>query len=147
MKQKALFLMLCISFIAITLQSDSKKELVTDITKAPLYGNEAGAEEHMLVTKDLTGDPGFYMGHARFQPGAIVPEHVHKTEMEAVYVISGNAKMTIGKQTYEIGPGFAIYVPPDTPHSLTNDGKVPVEVIHMYAPGGPEERFKLWKRK
>jgi quercetin dioxygenase-like cupin family protein len=133
--------------LTVLASADTKKELVTTTMRAPAYVNPAGNfEERMLIRKENTGDPSFYMGRGIFQPGAEVPEHVHSNELEAVYVISGTGKVTIGKQSYDIGPGSAVYVPPNTPHSFTNNGKEPVEVIHMYSPGGPEERFKSWKR-
>ena len=149
MKRNVLLITVLVSLVVVYAgHSDSKKEFVTQESKAPAYVNEAGAiQEQMLITKDVTGDPGFYMGRAVFQPGATIPEHIHKEELEAIYMVKGNGKMTIGTNSYELRPGFSVYVPPNTPHSFTNNGKEEVEVIHMYAPGGPEDRFKSWKRR
>jgi quercetin dioxygenase-like cupin family protein len=146
MKPKTLLLvggmLLMLAFAA---GSNAKRELVTDLSKSSIYINDTGnIKEQMLIHKDVTGDPTFYMGRVEFQPGAAVAEHVHPLELEAVYVLSGTGRMTIREQSFDIKPGSAVYVPPNTPHSFTNTGKEVVEVIHTYAPGGPEERFKSW---
>jgi mannose-6-phosphate isomerase-like protein (cupin superfamily) len=49
--------------------------------------------------------------------GGAVHPHSHPTT-EFYYVTSGYARMTIGDETREIGPGDLVLIPPDVIHSI-----------------------------
>jgi mannose-6-phosphate isomerase-like protein (cupin superfamily) len=49
--------------------------------------------------------------------GGAVHPHRHPTT-EFYYVTSGYARMTIGSETREIGPGDLVLIPPDVMHSI-----------------------------
>lgn len=42
--------------------------------------------------------------------------HRHPTMYEVYYFLEGSATYTVGDQTWEVGPGDLLVVPPDTPH-------------------------------
>ena len=49
--------------------------------------------------------------------------------IEHGYVISGQLGVTVGFDTYELGPGDSISFDSTTPHRLSNIGRAPVEAI------------------
>lgn len=63
--------------------------------------------------------------------GSSVPgEHLTRhSGTEYGYIISGTLDVSLGFETYRIGPGDSISFDSATPHRLTNNGDVPVEAI------------------
>jgi TonB family protein len=73
--------------------------------------------------------------------GAAVPEHVHAKEAELLFILAGKGQMTVDGQTYPVEPRMAIHVPAGARHAFTA-GDAEVRAIQLYAPSGPEQRFK-----
>ena len=66
-----------------------------------------------------------------YPPGLSVHVHVHDGEDEMFYVLAGELSGTCGDDTWTAGPGSFVFVPRDTPHSLTvtSDGPATALVI------------------
>ena len=75
--------------------------------------------------------------------GAAIPSHKHAHEDEELFFISGRSTTTVGKTAYETAPGDAMRIPANAAHTM----KVtePLKTIQIYAPAGPEQRFKKEK--
>lgn len=70
------------------------------------------------------------VGHHAFEPGITHDLHTHDTWEQFYFVISGNAKITVGEETRVVGPGASAYVPPGMPHSFEPaDGPLELLVI------------------
>lgn len=63
--------------------------------------------------------------------GSSVPDEqlTRHSGTEYGYIISGTLDVSLGFETYRIGPGDSISFDSATPHRLTNNGDVPVEAI------------------
>jgi quercetin dioxygenase-like cupin family protein len=72
--------------------------------------------------------------------GATVTSHKHASQDELIFFVSGNSETTVGKQTFATAPGDALRIAANAPHSLKVSEKL--HAIQVYAPGGPEQRFK-----
>jgi quercetin dioxygenase-like cupin family protein len=72
--------------------------------------------------------------------GAKVPPHKHDTSDELIYVISGRGTTTVAGKPVATTPGAQLRVPAGVEHSLAVDEKL--TTVQIYAPGGPEQRFK-----
>lgn len=72
--------------------------------------------------------------------GAAVPPHKHEGSDELIYVISGRSSATIDGRMQKSGPGDQLRMPAGVEHSVTVDEKL--IAVQVYAPGGPEQRFK-----
>ncbi|MCU1282747.1 MAG: Cupin 2 conserved barrel domain protein, partial [bacterium] len=72
--------------------------------------------------------------------GATMTVHKHQAQDEELFFVSGRTTTTVGKQAFDTAAGDALRIPSNTTHAL----KVvePVRAIQIYAPGGPEQRFK-----
>ena len=49
--------------------------------------------------------------------GGIVPEHQHHHEQISL-MISGKLEFTVGNEKQIVGPGEAVHIPPNVPHSV-----------------------------
>jgi quercetin dioxygenase-like cupin family protein len=86
-----------------------------------------------------------------YPPGLSVHVHVHDGEDEMFYVLAGELSGTCGDDTWTARPGSFVFVPRDTPHSLTvtSDGPATALVItgpprldrQIVARGEPVQRF------
>lgn len=72
--------------------------------------------------------------------GTTIATHKHATQDEELYFLDGKSSATVGKATYETAPGDALRVPAGAPHAMKVVEKV--RAIQVYAPAGPEQRFK-----
>jgi quercetin dioxygenase-like cupin family protein len=57
------------------------------------------------------------LGVLRYKAGEGAKTHAHPHE-QILLLLSGRARATIGDDVREIGPGIAVHIPPDVPHSL-----------------------------
>ena len=78
-------------------------------------------------------------------PGAAIPEHAHEGSDELLLIEEGSGEMTLGAERITVGPGQAIRIPKGVKHSFKHTGKGPLRATQVYAPPGPEQRFKKWK--
>ena len=77
--------------------------------------------------------------HATFPPGTFVPPHVHPTQDEFVYVLSGRLDLDLGPETQQAAPGDLIRLPMGVPHGLFNRSGSLIQCLFWVAPTG-----RLW---
>ena len=102
-----------------------------------------------LVDVSLLSAGASALDHLVARPGAVVPEHVHETSDELIYVISGRALMTLeGHGEFEVSAGMGVLIPRGRKHSMQVPASAgePLVAIQVYAPAGPEERFRAGVR-
>ena len=91
---------------------------------------EEGAEKawiKWLISKD-DGAPNFSMRLFELEPGGRTPLHDHPWEHE-VFILDGKCKLILGEDEKVIGPGYAVYVPPNLKHSFINVGEGKLKFI------------------
>lgn len=84
--------------------------------------SECGAEKvniRWLITKE-DGAKHFAMRCFEMAPGGHSPHHSHKWEHE-VFILNGECSVICGDQRKKVGPGFAVFIPPDTMHHFRNE--------------------------
>ncbi len=69
-----------------------------------------------------------------YPPGLSVHVHIHEGEDEMFYVLSGELTGTCGDQTWTAQPGSFVFVPRDTPHSLTVTSAAPATALVITGP-------------
>jgi quercetin dioxygenase-like cupin family protein len=74
------------------------------------------------------------------EPRVAIPPHKHQSEDEVLFMLAGKTSTTVGKQTFETAPGDVMRIPANTTHSM-KVGEA-LRAIQVYAPAGPEQRFK-----
>ena len=73
--------------------------------------------------------------------GVAAPYHVHSSEDEIFFVISGSALFWSGDKEYELHEGGIVFLPRDIPHSyrVTSDS---ADFLVLATPGGMEGMFR-----
>ena len=83
---------------------------------------ECGAEKtkvRWLITKD-DGAAHFAMRIFEMAPGGHSPHHSHKWEHE-VFILDGECSVVCGDQRRKVGPGYVVFIPPNTVHHFRNE--------------------------
>ena len=57
-----------------------------------------------------------------YSPGGTHHAHQHPDAEQAYYILEGKARVRLGDQTYEAGPGTVCYIPSGVEHQLWNIG-------------------------
>ena len=97
----------------------------------------------VVHTEDLPGGENAvrFDGHAhgasvsffiiRNRPGTGPGLHRHPYE-ETFIVQDGEARFTVGDETFEVGAGRIVVAPAGTPHKFVNTGSVPLRQINIH---------------
>lgn len=67
---------------------------------------------------DLFRGERLFVGLNCFEPGQAQPVHAHAGADKFYLVVSGRARMTVGGETREAGPGTVVWAPADVPHGV-----------------------------
>ena len=67
-------------------------------------------------------------------PGAAVGSHRHAEQVETVWVIRGNATLTLDQTEVYLKDGQIIAIPIGLEHALRNDGTTVVELLTFFTP-------------
>jgi len=73
-----------------------------------------------LITKD-DGAKNFAMRYFEVKPKGHSARHSHSWEHE-VFILDGHCFVECGDQEKRVGPGYAIFIPPNIPHCFRNAG-------------------------
>lgn len=89
-----------------------------------------------------------YMGILEAYPGVKVPAHMHEKSAELLYILEGAGEMVVDGKRTPVKTGHMIQVPPGVKHSFSipkkSNGRF--VAVQIYAPAGPEQRFKKGQR-
>ena len=69
--------------------------------------------------------------------GVAIGRHRHPQQFETVWIISGNAIMTLDKTEVFLREGKIIAIPMGLDHALRNEGPAPVELLTFFTPPLP----------
>lgn len=76
------------------------------------------AGDDRIVSRTLTRAPGAKAVLFGFSPGQELSEHT-SARPAIVHVLDGRARLTLGADAFEVGPGAWAQMPPNLPHSIT----------------------------
>jgi mannose-6-phosphate isomerase-like protein (cupin superfamily) len=109
--------------------------------EAPRYPIANGKGSATLLLNASTGATAASMTLLELGKGAGVPEHVHETSAEILYIEEGAAEMTVDGQKLRVEKGDAVYIPAGAKHSAQVVSEGPLKAVQVYAGPGPEQRF------
>ena len=69
------------------------------------------------------------------------PQHIHKTEDEAVYVLEGEINVLLGERTIRMKAGAFVRIPRGTVHTFCRVEKKNAKLLAMFSPAGFEKFF------
>jgi quercetin dioxygenase-like cupin family protein len=106
----------------------------------PILGGKGKATA--LLAPAETGDDGLYVGRLEAAPGAQVPRHAHAGSEEIIFVLSGRGELTVGTEKLPFAAEEALFLPGGQPHAVKFTGDDRAEMVQIFAPAGPEDRYK-----
>ncbi|GAA2143418.1 hypothetical protein GCM10009760_29770 [Kitasatospora kazusensis] len=62
------------------------------------------------------------------------PQHRHAEHDEGFYVVSGEARFTVGETVHEAPAGTFVMIPPGVPHTFANPGDRPAVLLNTFTP-------------
>ena len=111
-----------------------------DITLGPGEGKAIPVPSHLIkATKDDTR--GAYSLLEVNVRGGGPPQHIHKAEEEAFYVLEGEVNIKIGEQTISGTVGSFVVIPRGIVHTFRNVGPTPAKLLVIFSPPGFEQFF------
>jgi quercetin dioxygenase-like cupin family protein len=93
-----------------------------DLKPSPVTHEEAGGVNIRWLISKEDGAPNFAMRLFEVASGGHTPLHTHAWEHE-VFVIDGQGVVWRDGEEVPVGPGTAIYVPPEEKHCFKNSGE------------------------
>ncbi len=129
--------------------SARKKPLETaSFSSAPVLSWGGGAY-HARLAWEGTGDdrPAAALDLVIFGKDAPIAEHAHEKEWEALAILGGEGTLVKRKslqveEPAAVKPGAYVSIPKAMRHSYQPGGTARLTAIQVYAPAGPEQRFK-----
>ena len=96
-------------------------------------GESSGAMTRLgAISADSVGSEGLFMGVSRLPPGQRSSSHLHTNCESSLYVSAGRGRFLSGPRLDHIETieqGDFIFVPPNAPHAVANDGDVDLVLI------------------
>jgi mannose-6-phosphate isomerase-like protein (cupin superfamily) len=111
---------------------------------APRFAGPQGREAdytELLATRDQTGG-SLGMFRQTVAPKSGPPTHIHQTEDEFFYVVSGEFKVKLGEQVMSAPSQSVMFVRRGTAHTFQNVGAKPGVLLVGVTPGGFERMFQ-----
>ena len=78
----------------------------------------ASFEPARAVKADLFRGEHMFVGLNCFEPGQGQKVHAHAGADKFYLIVSGRARLTVGDETREAGPGTVVWAPADVPHGV-----------------------------
>jgi quercetin dioxygenase-like cupin family protein len=82
------------------------------IDAAAVFGADKPGKADLFAGRQL------FVGLNCFEPGQAQRVHTHAGADKFYVVVSGRARMTVGDETREAGPGTVVWAPADVPHGV-----------------------------
>jgi quercetin dioxygenase-like cupin family protein len=116
--------------------------IVTASKVEPIVLPGGKSRVRMLFTPENAGRTNLYFGMLEADPGVEIARHEHAGSAEILYVVQGGGELTVGSEKFPFGPDQAIHIPENQPHAVKFTGPDKTIMLQLYAPAGPEARFK-----
>ena len=80
----------------------------------------------------------YSLAHAKVEAGQKTKPHILRSS-EVYYVIAGQGLMHIDRESFEVGPVCAIYIPPNAEQYIENTGNSDLEFLCIVDPAWRQE--------
>jgi mannose-6-phosphate isomerase-like protein (cupin superfamily) len=109
--------------------------MLTYVTResAPVY-HLPGRDWLLCMGPSISGVKNLTMGVSIFPGGSAPPGHLHETEEEVIYVVSGHGELVTSEESVPLEPGNCVYVPIGLFHATVSHGPEPLELVTAFSP-------------
>lgn len=108
----------------------------------PPGSGRVNALRMLAKVTEIQSRGAFFIYERTLPPGAAVPRHVHASEDECTYVLSGAVRCVVGKQSFVASAGAYVVKPRGLAHECANDDSVPARLIELAVPGSIEAFYR-----
>lgn len=91
-----------------------------------------GSRWKTLISAHVTPSEALTLGVSKLPPGEALHEHRHE-QAEVYFILGGSCIVTIDGEARAIGPGTAVFIPGNTPHSCENRGTDELHLVYVFA--------------
>jgi mannose-6-phosphate isomerase-like protein (cupin superfamily) len=136
-------LLLCLFVAPKVMAADPEGFLVSSDSAARLAGpkgREGDITEVFIAKSQSGGALGLF--RQTIAPKSGPPLHIHHSNDEFFYILSGEFKFKIGDRVVTGTPGSVVFVPRGTKHTFENSGTEPGVLLVGVTPGGLEKFFE-----
>lgn len=116
------------------------KTRYSDITP---YVTKDGSEIRELLHPDHHEVQHQSLAEAIVPPGTRTLLHRHRLTEEIYHVTSGRGRMTLGKESFEVGIGDSILIPPGTAHCIETVGDETLRILCCCSPAYAHDDAEL----
>ncbi len=74
------------------------------------------------------------LAEAIVKTGKSTLKHYHENFEEIYFILQGKGKMLLGEETFIVGKGDSIAIPPKTPHKIYNIGAEDLKILCICSP-------------
>jgi quercetin dioxygenase-like cupin family protein len=100
-----------------------------------VFTNRFGGVGEVKFTRILENDEfqgkGRLFSHNTLEPGCSLGYHQHKGDIEAYYILRGQATVNDNGTEVVVGPGDVVFTKDGESHSLANTGDTTLELIAL----------------
>jgi mannose-6-phosphate isomerase-like protein (cupin superfamily) len=108
---------------------------IQNLNRVERFVTKDGSEIRELLAHRNSCIRNQSLAEARLSSGASTTPHYHPKAEEIYYILQGEARMSVGRETAAVGPGDAIAIGPGITHQITNTGKEALIFLCCCAPG------------
>ena len=110
---------------------------------APRYKRAEGITSYLLASPKTSGAKQLTATCVEIHPGG--RQRVHSHDPEQVYfILEGRGRMTVGRETEEVGAGDCVFIPSRVPHGLENTGSESLKYFSAAAPSFALDDLDDW---
>jgi mannose-6-phosphate isomerase-like protein (cupin superfamily) len=93
-----------------------------------------GRDWYLYIGPETTAAQNMTVGWATFPEGSAPEGHVHPTQEEIIYIISGHGELVTPEGSVALEPGTAVYIPVGLHHATVSNGPGPLEMVTSFSP-------------
>ncbi|MBL4786331.1 MAG: cupin domain-containing protein [Cohaesibacteraceae bacterium] len=117
------------------MNSTYSNQLITHQNKIQKYSPPGHDGTVNIRLFDRNFCENFEMVLGELEPGGVAETHHHETEHQAMYVLSGLARVTLANEApVDCGAGAVIKLPPKLDHHVLSLGPDSLKLIIIYSP-------------
>jgi len=109
----------------------------------PAFITKDGSEIRELMHPSTHDSRAQSLAEATVAPSATTRLHRHRQSEELYHITAGRGRMTLGDESFDVGPGDSLCIPPGTPHCIANTGTVPLRILCCCAPAYAHDDTEL----
>lgn len=96
--------------------------------------NLPGRDWLHYIGPEINGAKNLTVGFSEFPAGSAPEGHVHPTQEEVIYIVSGTGELVTPEGTAILEPGTVVYIPVGLHHQTVASGDEPLTMVTSFSP-------------